>query len=220
MSRFHLELLKRITLKGADRFVIHKGHAFVCGLYGETRGIHILNLENPEEPDQVRSVRFRNAIGNVFVQDNTLYATENGRAIHKFDLEDITDPQLVDSFVLLGYDLYDMRIIGDYAFLAMNWDGIGVVDLNLPDEIQPVQKQKVEKGYVERLVPFGENLLFTSGSDDPFLYEISFVNGSLNIVEKREFTDFNPSKVFYCRDEVVLYGKFKKGKRKSTRFPS
>ncbi|EMP06099.1 hypothetical protein LEP1GSC124_5223 [Leptospira interrogans serovar Pyrogenes str. 200701872] len=48
--------------------------------------------------------------------------------------------------------------------------------------------------------------------NDPFLYEVSIINGYLEIKNKKEFSDFNPSNVFCGASEIILYGEFKKGK--------
>ncbi|TGK21634.1 hypothetical protein [Leptospira kmetyi] len=215
MKNNHLTLVSRIKLPSANRFIVHKNHAFVCQLYGEARDIHVIDLKNPEKPELVRSIPFQSAIGSLAIRNETLYATESRRALHSFDLKEVSDPKPIDSYILLGYDLYDTAIVNDKAVLAMNWDGVGVVDLNRPNEIQPLQKQKIEKGYVERLVPFQDHFILTNGiSDDRFLYEISLINGKLEILSKTSFPNFNPTKkVFSISSGVILYGETKIGKK-------
>ncbi|EMO82666.1 hypothetical protein [Leptospira kirschneri] len=213
MLSFHLELLDKVFLKNVNQFVVYKDYAFIYGDYGRAYEIHILSLEIPEKPTHVQSISFQNVIVKVEIKMDTLYVAEDKRAIHTFDLSNISEPKRVNSFVLLGYDIYDMKIIGENAILAMNWEGIGLVDLNLSDQIQPVQKIKIENGCVEYFVSFGDRFFTVSSlKNDPFLYEISIINGYLEIKNKKEFSDFNPSSVFCGTSEVVLYGEFKKGK--------
>ncbi|AOP33460.1 hypothetical protein A0128_06130 [Leptospira tipperaryensis] len=211
MYQAQLKLLKRISLSSANRFVIYKSHAFVCELYGSAREIHILDLTEPSDPKHVRSIRFKNAIGSLAIQENKLYATESRRALHEFDLTEISNPKFLESFILLGYDLYDLQISSDQAILAMNWEGVGIVDLKKPDSIQPLQRQKIDEGYVEKLVPFGDHFLLSNNSE--FLYTFSTLEGRLKEVEKRSFPDFKPSKIFLNGEEIVLYGETKKGKK-------
>lgn len=128
MKNNHLTLVSRIKLPSANRFIVHKNHAFVCQLYGEARDIHVIDLKNPEKPELVRSIPFQSAIGSLAIRNETLYATESRRALHSFDLKEVSDPKPIDSYILLGYDLYDTAIVNDKAVLAMNWDGVGVVD--------------------------------------------------------------------------------------------
>ncbi|EMG09781.1 hypothetical protein LEP1GSC151_1029 [Leptospira interrogans serovar Grippotyphosa str. LT2186] len=144
MLSFHLELLDKIFLKNVNQFVVYKDYAFVYGDYGQAHEIHILSLEIPEKLTHVQSISFQKEIVKVEIKEDTLYVIENERALHIFDLSNVSDPKRVDSFVLLGYDIYDMKLIGENAILAMNWEGIGLVDLNLPDQIQPVQKLKLK----------------------------------------------------------------------------
>lgn len=144
MLSFHLELLDKVFLKNVNQFVVYKDYAFVYGDCGQAHEIHILSLEIPEKPTHVQSISFQNVIVKVEIKMDTLYVAEDKRAIHIFDLSNIPDPKRVNSFVLLGYDIYDMKIIGENAILAMNWEGIGLVDLNLSDQIQPVQKIKLK----------------------------------------------------------------------------
>ncbi|EJP05570.1 hypothetical protein J9305_04515 [Leptospira interrogans] len=213
MLSFHLELLDKIFLKNVNQFVVYKDYAFVYGDYGQAHEIHILSLEIPEKLTHVQSISFQKEIVKVEIKDDTLYVIENERALHIFDLSNVSDPKRVDSFVLLGYDIYDMKLIGENAILAMNWEGIGLVDLNLPDQIQPVQKLKIENKCVECFVPFGDRIFTVSNlKNDPFLYEVSIINGYLEIKNKKEFSDFNPSNVFCGASEIILYGEFKKGK--------
>ncbi|RHX94555.1 hypothetical protein DLM76_10815 [Leptospira yasudae] len=214
MKKNHLKLTNRLNLSCANRFLIHKNHAFVCELYGSVHEINIINLENPEAPNLVRSLTFESAIGSLAIQGDVLYATEDRRAVHKFSLENVSDPKRLDSYILLGYDLYDVRIVNDKAILAMNWDGIGVVDLRKPDEIQPTVKQKIAKGYAKQFVPFRDHFLMTNGlHDDRFLYEISVQNGNVEILSQREFPNFNPSEVFEISSGAALFGEVKKGKK-------
>ncbi|RHX80625.1 hypothetical protein [Leptospira yasudae] len=214
MKKNHLKLTNRLNLSCANRFLIHKNHAFVCELYGSVHEIHIISLENPEAPNLVRSLTFESAIGSLAIQGDVLYATEDRRAVHKFSLENVSDPKRLDSYILLGYDLYDVRIVNDKAILAMNWDGIGVVDLRKPDEIQPTVKQKIAKGYAKQFVPFRDHFLMTNGlHDDRFLYEISVQNGNVEILSQREFPNFNPSEVFEISSGAALFGEVKKGKK-------
>ncbi|UOG42268.1 hypothetical protein [Leptospira noguchii] len=211
MLSCHLDLLHKVFLKNVNQFVIYKDHAFV---YGDAHEIHILSLEVPEKPTLVRSISFQKGIVKVDIKKDILYATENQRAIHIFDLSNVSDPKRVNSFILLGYNIYDMKIVGENAIVAMNSEGIGLVDLNLPDQIQPVQKLKLENRYVERLVSFGDKLLIVNDSqNDLLLYEVSIINGFLKIENKIEFPDFNPSRVFCGTSEVILYGEFKKEKK-------
>ncbi|TGM99655.1 hypothetical protein [Leptospira yasudae] len=214
MKKNHLKLTNRLNLSCANRFLIHKNHAFVCELYGSAREIHIINVENPETPNLVRSLTFESAIGSLAIQGDVLYATEDRRAVHQFSLENVSDPKRLDSYILLGYDLYDVRIVNDKAILAMNWDGIGVVDLRKPDEIQPTVKQKIAKGYAKQFVPFRDHFLMTNGlHDDRFLYEISVQNGNVEILSQKEFPNFNPSEVFAISSGAALFGEVKKGKK-------
>ncbi|MCG6192801.1 hypothetical protein LFX25_06050 [Leptospira sp. FAT2] len=214
MTNNHLTLINRLNLSCANRFLIHKNHAFVCELYGSAREIHIISLENPEAPNLVRSLTFESAIGSLAIQDEVLYATESRRAVHKFSLENVSDPKRLDSYILLGYELYDVQIVSDKALLAMNWDGVGVVDLRKPDEIQPTAKQKIAKGYAKQFVPFHDHFLMTNGlHDDRFLYEISVQNGNVEILSRKEFPDFNPSDVFTISSGAALFGETKKGKK-------
>ncbi|WP_061248901.1 hypothetical protein [Leptospira noguchii] len=210
MLSCHLDLLHKVYLKDVNQFVIYKDYAFV---YGEAHEIHILSLEVPEKPTLVRSISFQKGIVKVDIKKDILYVAEDERAIHIFDLSNVSDPKRVNSFILLGYNIYDMEIVGENVIIALNWEGIGLIDLNLPDQIQPVQKLKLENRYVKRLVPFGDKLLIVNNSqDDLLLYEISIINDFLKIENKIEFPDFNPSRVFCGTSEVILYGEFKKGK--------
>lgn len=219
MKKNHLTLINRIKLPSANRFIVHKNHAFVCQLYGEAKEIHVIDLKNPEKPELVRSIPFQNAIGSLAIQNETLYATESRRALHSFDIKDVANPQHIDSYVLLGYDMYDTTIVNDKAILAMNWEGIGMIDLNRPNEIQPILKQKIEKGYVERLIPFKDRFILTNGiHEDKFLYEISLKNGTVEILSKKEFPNFNPSKAFSISSGAVLYGEMKQGKKEYSSF--
>ncbi|PJZ57929.1 hypothetical protein [Leptospira barantonii] len=215
MKNNHLTLLSRLKLPSANRFIVHKDHAFVCQLYGSAKELHVIDLRNPEKPELVRSIPFQNAIGSLAIQNNTLYATESQRALHTFDLENVSDPKPIDSYILLGYDMYDATIVNGKAILAMNWDGVGIVDLNHPNEIQPREKQKIEKGFVERLVSFKDHFILTNGlSADKFLYEISLINDKVQIISKIEFPNFSPSKkVFSISSGAVVYGEIKKGKK-------
>ncbi|EKO35869.1 hypothetical protein LEP1GSC163_1143 [Leptospira santarosai str. CBC379] len=214
MRKKHLTFIHRIQLSCANRFLVHKQHAFICDMYGSANEIHIIDLENPEEPKLIRSIPFKSAIGSVAIQNETLYATESGRAIHKFTLEDVSDPKYSDSYVLLGYDFYDLKWNASRAILAMNWDGVGIVDLNRSNEIQPKVKQKIEKEFVKRLIPSRDRFLLTNGiSEDKFLYEISVQNETVEILSKHEFPNFNPSEVFAISNGVVLFGESKKGKK-------
>ncbi|PJZ51270.1 hypothetical protein [Leptospira adleri] len=211
MYQAQLKLLKRIPLSSANRFVIHKNHAYICDLYGDAREIHVLDLNDPADPKQVRSIRFQNSIGSLAIREEKLYATESRRALHEFDLYDPSDPKFLESYVLLGYDLYDLHFSSNQAILAMNWEGIGIVDLKKPDSIQPFPIQKTDKGFVEKLVPFGDNFLFVNNRE--FLYTISALGGTLKNEDKKSFPNFKPSKIYPIGEEIVLYGETKKGKK-------
>ncbi|MBM9501060.1 hypothetical protein JWG44_12435 [Leptospira sp. 201903071] len=211
MYKEQLKLLKRIPLNSANRFLIHKSHAFVCELYGLAREIHILDLTDPADPKHLRSIRFQRSIGSLAIHNDKLYATESLRALHEFDLSEISNPKFLESYILLGYDLYDLQIREDKAVLAMNWQGVGIVDLKKPDTIQPTFMQKIDKGFVKQLVPFRDSFLLTNNSE--FLYSISILNGNLNKIEKHSFPDFKPSKIFPNGEEFLLFGETKKGKK-------
>lgn len=211
MYQAQLKLLKRIPLNSTNRFVIHKDHAFVCDLYGNAREIHVLDLTNPADPKEVRSIQFQNSIGSLAVREEKLYATESRRALHEFDLTEVSNPKFLESYILLGYDLYDLHITSDQAILAMNWEGIGIVDLKKPNSIQPFPVQKMDKGFVEKIVPFQDNFLLTNNSE--YLYMISALDGTLKEIDKISFPNFKPSKIYPIGEEIVLYGETKKGKK-------
>ncbi|MBM9579803.1 hypothetical protein JWG45_21890 [Leptospira sp. 201903070] len=211
MYKPQLKLLKRIPLNSANRFVIHKSHAFVYEMYGLAREIHVIDLTCPEDPKLVDSIRFQKSIGSLAIHKDKLYATESRRALHVFDLTEISNPKFIESHILLGHDLYDLRIREERAILAMNWEGIGIVDLKKPNSFQPIFMQKFDNGFVEKLLPFQNRFLLTNNRE--LLYSISILDDKLDEIEKRSFPNFKPSKIFPNGEEILLFGEAKKGKK-------
>ncbi|PKA05733.1 hypothetical protein [Leptospira ellisii] len=204
--------MNRIPLSSADRFLIRDRYAFLCDIRGNSREIHILDLENPEKPRLVNALSFRNPIGCLSIDGNVLLAGENGRALHRFDLDDPANPKPLDVYVLLGYDLHDICGVSGKVLAAMKWEGIGMVDLDRPNEIQPIEKNKLDGGLFERLTPFRDRFLTVSArSDNRFLYEISLSNGLMEIIDRKEFRNFKPTSVFSANSEIVLYGENESG---------
>lgn len=158
----HLELESRVPIRGDGQFVMRGEFAYLSQRYGNANHITVVDVSDPAAAKLVREVEFKRAITSVALAGETLLAAESNRALNFLDLSDPANPAYFECGLALGVSLHDVAVMGDYAVLALNWDGVGLMPLDDPSRAEFSDRRKLDTGYVDYLLVLGE-LIFTPG---------------------------------------------------------
>lgn len=200
----HLEMVASVATEGTGQFVLHRDHVFMSARYGSAHTLSIIDVQNLREPKLVQTMKFKRAISSVAVQGDILYAAESGRALNFIDIENPTQPSYFDCGVALGTNLYDLKLLGGWAVLGLNWDGIGLMDVRDLKKARWADKIKLEEGFIERLV-VASDLIFAAGASGGLrVYEIR--DSKLVEIAQPCGEGFNASRVFTVGEEVWVLG--------------
>lgn len=200
----HLELLSSVAVEGSGSFVLRGGHVYLGARYGSSHVMNVIDVRDPAAAKVTTTLKFKGSIAAVAMMDELLIAAESGRALHLFELKDPARPTVLDVGVALGKSIYDVARLGRYAVAALNWEGVGLMDLENPRKARWVSELKLEDGFVEHLVVAGGHIFATGASDGLVVMDV--VDGKLAQLAKPAGKAFNASEVFRMGDRVWVFG--------------
>ena len=200
----HLELLTSVPVPGSGAFALHHGHAYMGARYGSSHVLSVIDVRDPAAAKVATTLKFKSSIAAVTMMDELLIAAESGRALHFYSLREPGRPEEVDVGVALGKSIYDVARLGRYAVAALNWEGVGLMDLENPKKARWVSELKLEDGFVEHVVVAGGHIFAAGASDGLVVMDI--VGGKLVQAAKPAGKGFNASAVQRMGDRVWVLG--------------
>lgn len=200
----HLELLSTASVEGSGSFVVREGYVYMAARYGSSHVMNVIDVRDPTATKVAATLKFKSSIAAVAMMDQLLIAAESGRALHFFELKDPAHPAALDVGVALGKSIYDIARLGRYVVAALNWEGVGLMDLENPRKARWVSELKLEDGFVENLVVAGGHIFATGASDGLVVMDV--VEGKLVQLAKPAGKGFNASEVFRMGDRVWVFG--------------
>ncbi|MDP8240518.1 MAG: choice-of-anchor D domain-containing protein, partial [Candidatus Hatepunaea meridiana] len=99
---------------------------------GDSRyGFSIIDVSDPEHPELLGSNRNGSPHGTV-IRDEYAY-TGNDGGLMVFDISDPEHPEQVGNCDVEGW-IWDIEVIGDYAYVSDGERGFGIIDISNPEE--------------------------------------------------------------------------------------
>lgn len=157
--------LVSIPKSSIDDFEIYQQYAYLAT---GSDGIGVIDLNNPEELEQVGNFRcagpnlakyrsyynFLNCTRSahrIFLSENKLYLADTRTGLWKLDLStDPTKPSKEAQTNLPGRQ-QDVVVVGNYAYVASGKSGVRVVKINRPAEVTDEENNKSKKKLLEDL---------------------------------------------------------------------
>jgi len=168
----HLERVACIKIKGGEKFVIHNEFVYLSSKYGGNHQICVIDISQPEKALLKPDIVFKNAIANLALKDNILFAPESYRAINFIDLSDPNKPNYFDCCLMLDRSMSDIAILGDYAFVAMSSDGVALVDISDLTNSKMIDSIKLDEGSAEAIQVVGKNIIVACGTGGVRVFNI------------------------------------------------
>ncbi len=95
--------------------------------------LHIINVAVPAAPSAEGHFDIEDSIYAVASAGDYVYITNGG--LHIIDVSDKTTPEQSSFYPLLG-EVRDTALLGDFAYVASEWQGLSIVDIRYPDAPQ------------------------------------------------------------------------------------
>ncbi len=200
----HLDKVGSVPIAAGGKMVIHKDHAFISARYGSSHALTIVDMSNPTEPVVAETMRFKHNIASVALLGDTLLAAESNRALNFIDVSDPANPDYFDCGLALGKSIYDVAVIGEFAVLAMNWDGLGLMRINDLSDARIVDQHKLDEGFVEGVVIANDHVFAAGASGGLRVFTVQ--DGGLNALGRISPEEFNASRVTKVGDQVWCIG--------------
>ncbi|MBL4634895.1 MAG: hypothetical protein JKY56_13570 [Kofleriaceae bacterium] len=193
-----------VPVEAGGEFIVHEGYVYMGSRYGNKNTLHVIDVHAPKTAKLVSTMRFKRAIGSLAVRGTTLYASESQRAINLISLENPATPDYFDCALALGKTVYEFGFVGDFLVAALNWDGIGIMDVSVPNKAQWVDTLKLEEGYIEHLAVVRDRIFATCASGGIAVFEIQ--EAKLVQIASPKGDDFNASSVFVVGEHLWFIG--------------
>ena len=196
----HLQRVSCVEIKGGEEFVIHNGIAYLATKYGSNYQICVVDISNPEKAIARPDIEFKNAIANLAIKDDILFALESRRAINFVDLSEPGKFNYFDCCLMLDRKMNDIAIIGDYAFVAMDWDGVALIDISDLTQSKLIDSIKLDEGSAENIQVIDENIFVACGGGGVRVFNIEQGKIVQKFVHQPE--ECYVEKLFKMNDEV------------------
>ncbi len=200
----HLEKVGSVPIEAGGKMIVHKDHAFISARYGSSHALTIVDLTSPTSPTVTQTMRFKSNIAAVAMLGDTLLAAESSRALIFIDISDPTAPDYFDCGLALGLSIYDVAVCGEFAVLAMNWEGVGLMSLNDLSDARLIDKHKLDEGFVEGVVVANDHIFVAGASGGLRVFTIE--DRALNPLGRISPDEFNASRISMVGDQIWCVG--------------
>ena len=196
----HLAFIAHLPIEEARHLVVDGSTLYV----GARDSVHRVDVTDFSAPRLVCSAQFKGHIGSLAVAGKTLLVGENERAVNLVDVSKVDTLDTFDCVLSFGTTFYQTKILGNFAVAAMNWDGVGLLDVRDPRKARWLDRMKLDNGFVEHIA-LGADRIFAAGASDG-LRVLAIENEKLVEVARPFEIGFNASKVFSVGDRIWVVG--------------
>ena len=109
----------------------------------DKKGIHIVNVENPEQPRLSGTIKTPSTVYNLEVIDHTVYAVGSSNGLLIYDVETPENSMKLAQLSLFG-TTKDIEVINNYAYIAST-NGLHIVDVTSTSEPQLITTTLINK---------------------------------------------------------------------------
>jgi len=168
----HLRRVACVEIKGGEEFVIHKGLVYIATKYGYNHQLCVVDISCPEKAVAKPDIEFKNAIANLAIEGDTLFALESRRAINFVDLSEPDKFNYFDCCLMLDKSMNDIAIIGDYAFVTMAREGVALIDISDLSQSKMIDSIKLDEGSAENIQIIGDDIFVACGAGGVRVFNI------------------------------------------------
>ncbi len=136
-------------------------------------GVFVVDVSDPENPEMVLDFDPEIHLNDLKVTGNIMYALDEGVGLIVYDITTITDPVELSRYEITGQDVEgrELEIVGNYAYLAVNNQGLMVLDVSDPNT-PTLETTITDFGHAESLA-IEDDVAYMTSSGFLVLYEIS-----------------------------------------------
>jgi len=139
--------------------------------YEGERGIHVMDIENPEEPEEIGSYLTNGIACEVQVVGDYAYLAAGPEGFRIIDVSDSIRPVEIASFIPEGGDIRLLHVVEDYAYLA-DWSfGLRVVDISDLDNLEEIGLFEIENRI--STIQVEDDYAFIGTTRDGFIVDVS-----------------------------------------------
>ena len=158
----HLERIGRLPIPtSCSDMIVDKTWAYVAA----NNFVHAIDLRDPKKPKRASTVAFKNHVGGMALAGKMLFVGESERALNFVRVANPKKPDYFDCVLSFGTSFYAMTTVGDRVACAINWDGVGLVDVKKPKTARWLAREKLPDSFAEDVV-VAEKRLFVAGAND------------------------------------------------------
>ncbi len=163
------------NLKGLD---VSGNYVFL----GRSDGVfQILDITDPTNPRPLGSYSPCGTIEDLVVSGDYCYMVDyNSYDLTIMDISDVNNPTLIATFTLPDYNSSGIMVLGNYAYIANQFDGLYIVDITDPSNPFLVSQFNPGPGFARQLdisgdycyltkSPYGVKIIDISNPNNPFL---------------------------------------------------
>lgn len=142
------------TVGDAIDVAIAQPYAYVAD-GSDSGGLHIVDVSNAENPQNIASVTTVGAIWGVAVVGDYAFITEYDTGLHVVDVSDPDTPVIVETLTFPAASYYGLSVKGEYAFVGAD-NCLYIIDISDPENLIVVGTYQDEDEPIRPLYSFIE----------------------------------------------------------------
>lgn len=128
LSNEALNFGQGVNLGGERRVFVSDHLAYVADWFS---GIHIYDIQHPEQPNLLSSLHTPGSPKGVIVRDNIAYVADDDHGLQVIDVRDPAKPKPITSLTTSGL-AYTPKLSGNHLYLASHRGGFQIIDVSDP----------------------------------------------------------------------------------------
>ncbi|MFC2150361.1 T9SS type A sorting domain-containing protein [Calditrichota bacterium] len=159
------EIPKRILVEDEIAYILVENNS-------SDEGVLIFDISDLTNPELLSSIESEDHFGDIDIQANSLYVTDDDVGLKIFDIEDPENPELIGRFIDESVQSPTwVTVSGDLAFLSSQ-NGLHILDVSDPASIELLSSD-IELPYAYAFFGISENALFVSYGNSFWTVDIS-----------------------------------------------